>query len=203
MNGTVTRNTIDINRVLKGTPQRVVMYVLRHEEIVQLTMNLTYDKGGKTDPGFDFASIVVRSPNLGFFGSIARGAEQTVGLIVAIVRGFGMLFSIKITGINDVVAGPVQITMMMGERAVEGFSLGLGEGLIQFIQFINIISVFISFMNLLPIPALDGGQAVLSVILAARKNTSLKFVYRYQLVGFVFIFALIVLAIASDVFKYL
>jgi regulator of sigma E protease len=55
-------------------------------------------------------------------------------------------------------------------------------------------------MNLLPIPALDGGQIVLSLIeWIKRKPLKTITIYRYQFIGTAMILALFVLATFSDI----
>ena len=56
-------------------------------------------------------------------------------------------------------------------------------------------------MNLLPIPVVDGGQIILAIVLALKKNKiKAKSVYRYQVVGAVIVFLLIIIAVFSDIF---
>jgi len=54
-------------------------------------------------------------------------------------------------------------------------------------------------MNLLPIPALDGGMILMFVIEGLRRRPlRTKTVYRFQFIGMAFILALFVLATVSD-----
>jgi regulator of sigma E protease len=198
-----TRNHFDYLRMFNRHPASVTMYVSRQNERIPLVVNPAYTREGNPDIGIEFKTITLRSPAYNPIESLGMGAVQTWDLLTGIVKGFGKIFLIKVNSIDDVVAGPVRLTKMVGEEAVSGFSQGIGAGFIQYFRFICILSVFISFMNLLPVPALDGGQAVLSIIMFARKNLSLKFVYRYQLVGFFFMAALILLAVSSDAFYFL
>ena len=59
---------------------------------------------------------------------------------------------------------------------------------------------FIALMNLLPIPALDGGLIILSLLEGVRKKPlKPKFIYRFQIVGFLIIFILLATALLSDI----
>lgn len=70
-----------------------------------------------------------------------------------------------------------------------------------FIQFIVLISISLAFMNLLPIPALDGGQILLfSYDWITKKDLKPTLVYYYQTVGAVMVLILIVLAVSVDIF---
>jgi regulator of sigma E protease len=62
----------------------------------------------------------------------------------------------------------------------------------------------LALMNLLPIPALDGGHAVFLVVeMIKGKPLSDKFMERAQMVGFVILMALMVLVFGNDIFKHI
>ena len=64
------------------------------------------------------------------------------------------------------------------------------------------ISIILAFMNLLPIPALDGGHAVFLLIeMIKGKPLSDKFMERAQIVGFVLLATLMVFVLGNDIFK--
>ena len=62
------------------------------------------------------------------------------------------------------------------------------------------ISIILGVMNLLPIPALDGGHIVFTLyeMITGRKPSD-KFLYVMQLIGMVLIFALMFLAFGNDI----
>ena len=65
------------------------------------------------------------------------------------------------------------------------------------------ISVILAVMNLLPIPALDGGHVVFLLYeMITRRKPSLKFMEVAQMVGMVLIIALMVYAIGNDIFRF-
>ena len=67
-------------------------------------------------------------------------------------------------------------------------------------SFLAFLSISLFLMNLLPIPALDGGQIVLSLVeIIKRKPLLTKTIYRFQFVGAAMIIALFFLATFSDV----
>lgn len=64
------------------------------------------------------------------------------------------------------------------------------------------LSIMLGFMNLLPIPALDGGHALFVVFeMLTGKKPSDKFLEYAQIAGFVFLMALILYANGNDVYK--
>jgi regulator of sigma E protease len=65
-----------------------------------------------------------------------------------------------------------------------------------------VLSLVLAFMNLLPIPALDGGHVMfLSYEMIARRKPSDKFLETAQKIGMVFLLTLMVLIFANDIIK--
>jgi regulator of sigma E protease len=197
------KNTNDFFKVLSEQKQTIDLTVLRGDAKIQATLKFSRGKEKEGDTGIMFRMTNIRSPNVGIIGSFARGSGDAIDSIVNIYRAIRLMVKIKISGLSDIFAGPVRIINIVGESATTGFNFGIGEGIIIFFRFLCNLSVLVSIMNLLPIPAFDGGQTVLAVIMGIKKDMSLKFMSRYQLVGFVIIFILIVLAVSSDVLYYL
>jgi regulator of sigma E protease len=74
----------------------------------------------------------------------------------------------------------------------------------KFWSLVGLLSMALALMNLLPIPALDGGHAVFLLIeMIKGKPLSDKFMERAQLVGFVILMALMVLVFGNDIFKHI
>lgn len=64
------------------------------------------------------------------------------------------------------------------------------------------LSVWLAFLNLLPIPSLDGGHALFTVVeIITRKKTGEKFLEKAITVGFIFIGLLMIIVLSWDVFK--
>jgi regulator of sigma E protease len=66
------------------------------------------------------------------------------------------------------------------------------------------LSIMLAFINVLPIPALDGGHAMFTIyeMISGRKPTE-KFLERAQIVGFVLILSLMIFANGNDLFRWL
>jgi regulator of sigma E protease len=89
---------------------------------------------------------------------------------------------------------------MVGDVAAEGFGQSVGAGVSAVASFLALLSVALCLMNLLPIPALDGGLVVLFLIEAViRKPLRPKTVYVFQLVGSAIIFGLLLFSIFGDI----
>ena len=72
----------------------------------------------------------------------------------------------------------------------------------RFWSLTGVLSLVLGFMNLLPIPALDGGHVMfLSYEIISRRKPSDKFLENAQKVGMVFLLALMVFIFANDIIK--
>lgn len=156
---------------------------------------LIFDEGA--EPGFSWQIPVMKSEQLPPHRAIAAGFKEMGLTLYQIIDGFRLLTrGIKL---KNAVSGPARITWYTGQIASTIFSDGLSAGLAAWFRFMALISIALGFMNLLPIPVLDGGQILLFIAeIIKRSPLKPKFIYRYQLVGTVMVAVLAVLAIASD-----
>ena len=72
----------------------------------------------------------------------------------------------------------------------------------QFWYMTAFLSIILAFMNILPIPALDGGHVLFLIYeIVARRKPSDKFMERAQMVGMFLLFALLIWANLNDVIR--
>ena len=70
----------------------------------------------------------------------------------------------------------------------------------RFINILALLSIMLGVMNLLPIPALDGGHIVFTVYeMASGKKPSDSFLAGAQMVGMILLFGLMILAFGNDI----
>ena len=90
--------------------------------------------------------------------------------------------------------GPVGIAKMTGETARHGFG--------ELLELLALISANIGFLNILPIPALDGGHLVMVGVEAVRRRPlSTKVKLWIQQVGMMLLLVLIAVVLFNDVMK--
>jgi len=90
----------------------------------------------------------------------AVAVDKTIGIVDQIVTTLGQV----ITGKRSIkeLGGPLKIAQVSGEQ----FKLGLES----FILFVALISINLGFINLLPIPMLDGGHLMFYALEAVRRK---------------------------------
>lgn len=198
VDGQEIRHSLDLYATVAEEPSKLDIRFLRNG-IEQGTVLIPfYDEEGGADLGIGFRGISRRTPAMNPFQALAKGAREAVETFTLTIKGIVLLFS----GVNvgKAVSGPVRITYMVGEVASQGFSQGLGTGFLTLFRFLSFLSVALCFGNLLPIPALDGGLIVLSLVeMLKGNNVSPKTFYRYQTVGFLIILVILFLTTFSDI----
>lgn len=122
--------------------------------------------------------------------AVALGFENSFGIMRMMVTGIGQIF----TGQRSVkeLGGPIKIAKYSGEQ----FSLGWDD----FISFVALISINLAFINLLPIPGLDGGHlAFYAAETVRRKPLSARSQEWAIRTGVALVLTLMVLVTVNDV----
>lgn len=169
-------------------------------------VTLSYQRGGQTltatDVPIDGAGklgILLTEPT-----NIYHTTVKNYNILQSIPRGLEM-------GWNKMVTYVKQLKLIFTPQGAQ--SLG-GFGTIgsifpptwNWIDFWNItafISVILAVMNVLPIPALDGGHVMFLLYeMITRRQPSLKFLERAQTVGMALLIALLVFANGNDIYRF-
>ena len=145
------------------------------------TVQVTIDRAGRsmTMP-VKLAENVVKDrfgneSRMGFLG-VAGGLieRREIGAISAVGYGFTESVSIMqtmIIGLKQIVVGERSVKEMGGPVKIAKFSgEALSLGWLSFVQFAALISINLAFINLLPIPALDGGHLAFYAAEAVRRK---------------------------------
>lgn len=102
------------------------------------------------------------------------------------------------------VMGPVGTVAVIGESVSSSSQYGFFVMLLVLLNLSMMLSVNLAVMNLLPIPALDGGRLLFILLeMLARKRLNPKWEERINTAGMVFLLALMVLIVGNDVFNLL
>jgi regulator of sigma E protease len=196
------RNSMDFYQALASKPEKVNLTYERAGERTTVPLVLMYDEKGAPRLGVGFASLVYRSPWLGLLGALGKSAEETWSTISLTVKGIGLLF--QGIQLRNAVAGPLRIIDFIGSATTSGFQMGFGVGIVAFFRILSFLSVVLFLMNLLPIPAMDGGQIVLFIVEIVRgRAVQSRVIWRLQIIGFSILITLFLVVTLNDVlFKF-
>jgi regulator of sigma E protease len=202
VNGKDIPHTLALNQIIQqSTSQPLSLTYEREGRVSETRIIPRSDAEGRMDTGIIYRPVRHSSPKLGPPEALARGTAETFDTLKITVKSLGLLF--KGIDLSQAVSGPLRITYFVGEVATQGFSKDFTTGVTSILNFLSLLSVALFFMNLLPIPALDGGLILLFIVEGIRgKPLSPRFIYRYQFVGIFFILLLLVLSTMSDVFYF-
>jgi len=194
VNGTPVTTTIDISRYFNRS-QSNTLTVSRNGRSFTTTLSSPSEDDSY---GFYFHQEKVHTKHYNFFTGIGSGIVETVDMIGLTFKSLALLF--KGVDLTSAVSGPVRITKMLGDTAVEGFSAGFDIGVVSVMQFLALINVSLFIMNLLPIPILDGGLILFALIEAIfHRQVPPKVLYAVQIFGILCIGALFVFALFGDI----
>ncbi len=144
--------------------------------------------------GVEVATVGVVPLSLGV--AITEGAALTWGATKLIAIGLGHFFYSVFTLSADLsqVAGPIGIASVVGAAS--------GQGLGNLLSIMAIISINLALINLIPIPALDGGRLFFVCIESIiRRPIKASVAHAINAVGFVFLILLMLVVTANDIFK--
>ena len=127
----------------------------------------------------------------GFLESIPIGTERAFSTLAFQVKAFGRVITGALSP-KESISGPIGIMQAFGNEWDWS----------RFWSLTGVLSLVLAFMNLLPIPALDGGHVMfLSYEIISRRKPSDKFLENAQKVGMLFLLALMVFIFANDIIK--
>lgn len=157
---------------------------------IQLTPKTVKQNGQKTGQ----IGITEKIKNDHSIGAIlAFGFTQTLNIIMLVFSAIGHMITHGFS-LNDL-GGPVAMYSMTAQAA--------HHGAITVINLMGLLSVNLGIMNLLPIPALDGGKILLNIIEGIRKkpmDPNKEVVI--TMIGFAFLMILMVLVTWNDIRRY-
>ncbi len=186
----VLRNTIFTH---KG--ETVDMQILRGKENLQLAGTLRADVvEGQGALGISMADMaIVRYP---WYVAPWEGLMRVISLVVLTVSTFWQLIISLFGGpaVDAEVAGPVGIAMLTQQMR--------DLGVIYLIQFAAVLSINLAIINILPIPALDGGRLLFLLIEAIRgRPVNQRFEGMAHTIFFMALILLMVIITVRDVIK--
>ncbi|MEG0760605.1 RIP metalloprotease RseP [Chryseobacterium sp.] len=134
-----------------------------------------------------------------FAGSIKRGFTLTIESLTYQIKQFKLIFNKKVQGYKKV-GGPLAIInkMPVDKDASGNVSINWTD----FWAFTAMFSVWLAFLNLIPIPGLDGGHVIFTLYeMIVGKPVPQKVLENAQMVGVIFLLGLMILIFGSDIFK--
>ncbi|EGV43806.2 RIP metalloprotease RseP [Bizionia argentinensis JUB59] len=191
INGTEVNYLSDLTYMLKNKSGDVIDLVVKRDgenKVLKVTPNPDFTLGVLTE-NTDLDYIKVRHKDYSFGESITKGASVGYWKIKDYLGQFKYIFTKK------------------GAASVGGFA-AIGNMFPPswdwraFWEITAFLSIMLGVLNLMPIPALDGGHVMflLYEIVSGRKPGD-KFMEYAQLIGFILLISLVLFANGNDIYK--
>ena len=161
IDGIPVNHSLDLFEALNSRPVEIDLSLERNGTTRTATIPVIYTDEGDVNLGLAFAGITIIEKERNPFNALKRGVQETFSTLSLSIKSIALLF--KGVNLRTAVSGPIRITYLVGEVATQSFNRGIGRGLLIVFRFLSMLSVALCFMNLLPIPALDGGFILVSL----------------------------------------
>ena len=204
LDGVVLEHWRDAVDIIVRNPDKTMLLLVRRDNI-GLTLSVTpaaVSRGGRkagylgVGPAVNLAELEKRVITVSYSlpGLVAAAASNTAADISRAVSFLQLLISGNVS--PDYVSGPVGIAAQSGEAAARGISVWL--------RFVTLISISLGILNLLPLPLLDGGQIVLTMLqwMSGRAITE-NMLRWWHISGGAIILLLMVFVIVNDITRLL
>ena len=189
VNGTPVEFWQDFTKLIQNSKdENVTVGVERNGTIETITLNPREDKTIGVSNS-QLRSLEIEHKNYSFAESIPKGNSLAVWTLKDYITQFKYVFTKKgATSIGGFIA--------IGNIFPATWSWQIFWGITAF------LSIMLAFMNLLPIPALDGGHVMFTLyeMITGRKPSD-KFLEYAQITGFLILIALLILANGNDIVK--
>jgi regulator of sigma E protease len=150
-----------------------------------------YGGGGDFDQMDSLGWVKLNTTRYGFFGAFPAGVRKAGEELSFYIDQFKKILNPKTGGYKG----------LGGFKAIGSIFPKYGWDWEAFWTITAFLSIVLAFMNLLPIPALDGGHVMFTLYeIITRRRPSDKFLEYAQVVGMVLLFALMLYANGNDWF---
>ena len=136
---------------------------------------------------------LVKHINFGIGEAIVYGVNETVGTSTLLLTSIYQIFAGNLS-FKQSFGGPIMIAQKASEQAKIGFA--------YLLQFMALLSISLGIINILPLPALDGGHLVFILIeTVIRREVPVKVKMAFQQAGMMLLLLLMALVFYFDIVR--
>jgi len=170
--------------------ENISLKIMRDNKEINTDIKLTYSEELKINA----LGIVAAQAKISFFQKISASFYTFGNYFKVMADGLKMLITGKVS-VKEV-TGPVGLPKYVGQAYKDGGGIGL-------LNIFILLSINIGLMNLLPIPALDGGRLLFVIPEFFGIKVNKKIEEKIHMVGMLILFGLMIIIVFNDIFKYM
>ena len=197
--GQAVKSWDDMTRIIRQNPGKPLEFIIDRSG-QKLTYTITPESSDEIDE--KGASHIVGKIGIGLYyekkslpliPAFKEGFKKTLFYTTLNVKALGWLVTGKKSA-REMLGGPIMITKMAGDFAKSGFA--------SLMELIAHLSIMLAIINILPIPALDGGHITIVLIeQIRRKPLTTKMKLRIQQWGMGILLFLMMFVIYNDIIR--
>lgn len=198
VNGVAIKSTDEAIQAIRSCGGgKINVAVFRDGEVVDLTVTPVLNHNSYYETGMSFSAARVKVNPI---QTLKYSAIEVKYWINTVFESLKMLFTGKVT--KDDVAGPVGIVSAISDVVEQSKPDGVFYVILNLANWVVMISANLGVMNLLPIPALDGGRLLFLLIEAVRgKPVDQKKEGLVHLIGMALLMILMFFILFNDITK--
>lgn len=178
-----------VKRTVDGVEQQV--------SLPNVTFEIQQYEDGSRQLIYDFQ---VLGEEQTFFNTFTHAAKTEWSLVTSVWGSLGDIISGRY-GLNEI-AGPIGTIDVIGDVVEQAAQTVAKEDIYNVFMLFALISVNVGVMNLLPIPALDGGRLIFLLFeLVARRPVPQKFEGVVHMIGFALLILLMIVIAFNDIWR--
>jgi regulator of sigma E protease len=180
-------------RHMNGIRENHLTVVRNGGDTVHIVMERNFAKDSLMGFAYQPADKILGSKHISytFLQAIPAGIHKAIETLTNYIRNLKLLFTSKEVKAQDSLGSVISIAGIFP-------SIWDWE---SFWMLTGIFSILLAFMNVLPIPALDGGHALFTLVeMISGRKPSDKFIEYAQMVGMILLFSLMAYALGLDIF---
>ncbi|MEJ2635252.1 MAG: RIP metalloprotease RseP [Calditrichia bacterium] len=199
INGQQVKSWEAMTNIVRDNPNKSLEFTIQKDGET-LTKTITPDVASEiSENGTDHKigkigiGVYYEKNKLPVGAAMVQGFDKTVFITKMSVKGLWWIVSGKKSA-KRMLGGPIMITKLAGEFAKSGFA--------SLLELVANLSIMLAFINILPIPALDGGHiAIVAIEAIRRKPLSTQTKLKIQQVGMALLFVLIIFVMYNDIMR--
>ncbi len=195
INGEKVESFGHLRTLLKKYKENDTLHISVERKNQVFTFSVVLNKEKKLGVAPDFSKIPTVRVRYSLGRSIWEGCKSAVDVLVKNYKGFRQMIRGELE-VGKNLAGPIRIAKVFKQQYERG-------GWLAFWHLVAMFSVILAFVNLLPIPALDGGHIVfLLVEMVIRRPVPDKVRIAAQQIGLIILLILTALILINDILNF-